>query len=72
MDTQTPQMDPSSIICVIKNSDGKEVGRIAATAANATLYINELGRHYGSLTIDYEQDSDAAMISRMLSRPMRF
>lgn len=58
-------MDPNKTVCVVKNSAGKEVGRIAATAKNAEAYITELGRCYGSVTIDYIEDADYAMVSRL-------
>lgn len=56
-------------MCVLKDSTGKEVGRVAATASNASTYMETLTRHYGTLNVTYEQDADAAMISRMLSGP---
>lgn len=59
-------MNPHSVICVCKHN-GKEVGRIAATAPNAEAYMTELLRCYGGLQVEYIEDPDAAMISRMLS-----
>lgn len=58
-------MDPNNTILVIKHNE-KEVGRIAATASNASLYIEKLGRHHGSLTIDYVEDPQEAMIDQMI------
>lgn len=56
-------------VLVAKTADGKEVGRIAATAPNASDYLHELARHYGGLKVDYEEDEDYAMVSRMLNTP---
>jgi hypothetical protein len=38
-------LDPHKTILILKH-DGKEVGRVAATAPNANEYMEELGRHY--------------------------
>lgn len=63
---KTP-IDPNNAICVIKHN-GREVGRIAATARNASAYIQTLASHYkDGVTVDYEEDKDAAMIARMLA-----
>lgn len=59
-------LDPSNTIIIAKHK-GREVGRIAATARNASQYLQELASHYGELTCDYEENKDAAMISRMLA-----
>ena len=61
-------LNPESTMLVLKHN-GKEVGRIAATASNANDYTTEMARHYKDLQIDYEENKDAAMISRLLSRP---
>ena len=66
----TTPLNPHSTICVVKHK-GREVGRIAATAPNASAYISELARSYKGCTVDYVEDEDAAMISRMVSS-MRF
>jgi hypothetical protein len=66
-DTQKPPLDPYKVMCVCKHN-GKEVGRIAAAAKNAEAYMTELTRHYGSLQVEYVEDSTAAMISQMFSR----
>jgi len=57
-------LDPHKTILILKH-DGKEVGRVAATAPNANEYMEELGRHYKEITVDEIEDADAAMISRM-------
>jgi hypothetical protein len=64
MDKKQP-LQPHEVICVITH-DGKEVGRIAASAQNATDYFRELYRHYGNIQVEYVKDADAAMISRMI------
>lgn len=61
-------INPQNAVCVLRH-EGKEVGRIAATAANQTEYINELTRYYKTLDIDIEENADYAMVSRMLSKP---
>ncbi len=48
-------LDPHKTICVCK-VDGREVGRIPATAPNAATYMTRLARLYGSLQVDYEPD----------------
>lgn len=63
-------LNPYSAMCVITH-DGKEVGRVAAAARNAEAYIMELGRRYGSLNIEYVEDSTAAMIDQMIRRPRK-
>ena len=51
----------------LSKHEGREVGRVAATASNAEAYMTELARHYGHLDVEYIEDADAATISRMLS-----
>ena len=59
------QMDPAKTICVVKHN-GKEVGRIAATAPNASAYITGLvQRHREGVTVDYEENATEAMVSRL-------
>lgn len=60
-------LNPNNTVLVVKNKDGKEIGRIAATAPNATDYLNELARHYKEMSVDYEEDADYAMVSRLFS-----
>ena len=59
------KLNPANTVCVVKH-EGREVGRVAATAANASAYIQELTSHYKNVTVDYIEDADAAMIGRML------
>ena len=63
------ELDPHSTVLVVKNTDGREVGRIAATAPNANTYLQELARTYKKISVDYVQDEDYAMVSRMFSSP---
>jgi len=55
-------------ICVVKH-DGKEVGRIPATADNASAYMEELAKHYGGVQVEYEQNEDAGLLALLHSRP---
>lgn len=59
-------LNPENTICICKH-EGREVGRIAATAPNASEYMQTLAEHYKTMTVDYEEDKDAAMISRLLN-----
>ena len=58
-------LNPNNTMCIVKH-DGKEVGRIAATAFNAELYMKSLVKVHGSVTIDYIEDETSVMISRMV------
>ncbi|MCK9459493.1 MAG: hypothetical protein M0R80_07635 [Proteobacteria bacterium] len=58
------QLDPYKTICVCRH-DGKEVGRIPATAPNAIAYIDELARQYGSLNVDYEADPTDGLLAAL-------
>lgn len=60
--------DPQGIVLVLKH-EGREVERKAATAQGVEAWIQELTRHYGQLEIEYVSDKDAAMVSRLLSKP---
>ena len=64
----TEPLDPYKTMLVLKH-DGKEVGRVPATAPNAEAYITELGRHYGDLQIDYVPDETAGLLAGLCSRP---
>lgn len=63
-------LEPSKTVCVVKH-EGKEVGRIAASAKNASDYIQELalhcGRQGGSVTVDYERDENAWLYAALRS-----
>lgn len=61
------QLNPANTICVFKHN-GHEVGRIPATSKNLTSYTNLLAQSYKELTVERIEDSDAAMIGRMLAR----
>jgi hypothetical protein len=60
-------MDPHKTVCVCKDKNGKEVGRIAASARNAPDYIQELASHYGEMTVEYVEDATYAMVSQLFS-----
>ena len=64
-------MNPENTICVVKNQEGKEIGRIAATAPNASQYIEELMLHSGGGTVDYIEDADEAAASRLMQGMFR-
>lgn len=61
-----PDMNPNNVILVIKDTNGKEVGRIAATSSNANAYLNNLQQQYGEITVDYVEDKEGAAISRLI------
>lgn len=69
MTKNSQQLNPDTTICIVKH-DGKEIGRIAATAPNASEYINELVRYYKTgVTLDYEENATEASLSRLFSTP---
>lgn len=55
-------LDPHKTICVCYHN-GKEVGRIAATARNASAYMTELASVYGDLQVDYEEDPTGGLLA---------
>ncbi len=61
-------LDPNKTICVCKHN-GKEVGRIPATAPNTLVYIQELASHYGDLQVDYEEDPTGGLLAALYQRP---
>jgi hypothetical protein len=60
------QLAKENTICVCR-VDGKEVGRIPASAPNADAYISELARHHKTMTVDYEQDRNAWLLTALHS-----
>lgn len=56
------QTDPYKTMYVCKHN-GKEVGRIPATAVRAPDYINELASHYGDLDVEYVYDEHASLFA---------
>lgn len=64
-------LNPENTVCVVKNNEGEEIGRIAATAQNANQYIEELMRHSGGGTVDYVEDADYAAASRLVQGMFR-
>ena len=55
-------MDPHKTILVLKH-DGREVGRIPATAKNANLYLEEMAMHYRDLEVDYVPDTTGGLLA---------
>jgi len=67
MNTNTSkQQDPYKTILVCRHN-GKEVGRIPATAHNAEAYMTELAKHYGGLEVDYVKDENAGLLAMLHS-----
>lgn len=60
----TNQLDPHKTILVCKHN-GKEVGRIPATAPNAEAYMTELARFYRGLEIDYVRDETGGLLAML-------
>lgn len=60
-------LDPNNTILVLKHKD-KVVGQILATSPRVTDLINELTHFYGHIEVEYKEDKDLAMISRMLGK----
>lgn len=58
-------LDPNKTILVCKDKNGKEVGRIPATAKNAQEYIKELGLSYKELKVEYEEDENPWMFAML-------
>jgi hypothetical protein len=61
------QLDPKKTICVCYHN-GKEVGRVPATAPRAIDYIDELARRYDSLEVKYEAVPDCPLLAVLYSR----
>lgn len=58
------EMNPYKTMCICKHN-GKEVGRIPATAVTAPDYISELASHYGSLEVEYVYDKNAGLLAEL-------
>jgi len=67
MSDKPTQGDPYKTMCVVKHN-GKEVGRIPATAPTAEAYITELVRHYGDVNVDYVHDENAGLLAALHGR----
>lgn len=67
MSDQPAQDDPYKTMCVVKH-DGKEVGRIPATAPNAEAYISELASFYHGVDVDYVHDENAVFLAELHRR----
>ena len=61
-------LDPYKTTCVVMH-DGKEVGRIPATAETAEAYITEIVSHYGDCRVDYVHDKNSGMMAALHRRP---
>lgn len=61
------QLNPEKTVCVCYH-DGKEVGRVPATAPRAVDYIDELARHHGNLEVKYEIIPDCPLLAALYSR----
>jgi len=61
------QLDPEKTICVCYH-DGKEVGRVPATAPRAVDYIDTLARRYDSLEVKYEADPTGGLLAALHGR----
>ena len=68
-ESEQKMLDPYKTMCICYH-DGKEVGRIPATAPNAVTYIDELVGHYGSLNVEYVEDENAGFLA-LLHGPAR-
>lgn len=64
---KTP-LDPYKTICVVRNKDGVEVGRIPVTAPNAPQYIDQLAHTYGEVTVHYEEDATGGLLAMLYER----
>jgi len=67
MSESTKPLDPHKVICVCKHN-GREVGRIAATASNANAYMTELALRYRGLEVEYVEDAAAINLLRSSDR----
>ena len=63
----TEELHPHKIICVAR-VQGKEVGRIPATAPNASEYLEQLASHYGELQVAYEPDPTEGLLAALHSK----
>ena len=61
------ELDPHKTIAVLRHK-GRKVGRIPATARNATRYIDEMVRQYGELQIDYVPDTTGGVLAMLHTR----
>ena len=60
-------MRPEKTILVCKHN-GREVGRIPASAPTAEAYCEELRLHYKDMTVDYVHDKNAELLA-LFHRP---
>lgn len=67
MATTKQPLDPYRTTCICRDASGKEVGRVSATAQNASRYMETLVQHYGEISVEYVED-EYAWIGAALSR----
>jgi hypothetical protein len=60
MSEEKKPLDPAKVVCVIKNQQGVEVGRVAANAPNAEPTITNLTRVHGSISVEYVENEEEA------------
>lgn len=62
------EFQPETTMLVIKTKDGREVGRISATAPNKDAYIHELMQFYKTVHVEPVYEEDAGILGRLMSR----
>ena len=62
MNDHSAPMRPDKTILVCKHN-GREVGRIPATARTAEIYLEEMALHYKDLVVEYIHDENADLIA---------
>ena len=62
----TTPLQPDETICVCYNAQGREVGRIPATARNVNGYMAGLARKHGTIEVKHEKDVDNAIMARAM------
>ncbi len=65
------ELTPEQTMLVLEHN-GKEIGRIPATAPNRDAYILELVRSYSPLDIRPEPDENADLLSALFSHRKRY
>ena len=61
-------MRPEQTILVCRHN-GREVGRIPATARTAEIYLEEMALHYKHMVVEYEYDENADLIALFKNKP---
>lgn len=60
------EKNPLNVMCVCKNSEGHEIGRIPAAAKNAEAYITGLSETHGMVKVEYVEDATACRMHRLI------